>query len=108
MHSFFHDVRYGLRLLAKAPSFTLVAVISIALGIGATTVIFSAVNGVLLRPLHFHEPERLVAIWGSFRSVDLDKNWISEPEFHDFQRDLHSFSDIAAFASGGGLNLSGG
>jgi putative ABC transport system permease protein len=108
MNFLLQDLRYGLRLLCKSPSFTLVAVISLALGIGATTVIFSAVNGVLLRPLGFREPQRLIAIWGSFRSVGLDKNWISEPEFRDFQRDLHSYSDIAAYTTSGGLNLSGG
>jgi putative ABC transport system permease protein len=106
MHNFLQDIRYGLRLLWKSPSFTLVAVISIALGIGATTVIFSAVNGVLLRPLRYQEPERLVAIWGSLKAFDLDKNWISEPELTDFKLDLHSYSDIGAFAAGGGLNMS--
>ena len=106
MHNLMQDIRYGLRLLWKSPSFTLVAVISIALGIGATTVIFSAVNGVLLSPLRYHEPEKLVAVWGAFKAADLDKNWISEPEFHDFQRDLHSFSNIEAYSQGGGLNLS--
>jgi putative ABC transport system permease protein len=108
MGTFWQDLRYGFRLLWKSPSFTLVAVISIALGIGATTVIFSAVNGVLLKPLKYQEPERLVAIWGALPTVGIDKNWISEPEYWDFKRDLHSFTDVAAFYPGGGLNLSSG
>src|SRR5262249_27055506 len=106
MNAFLQDLRYGFRLLWKSPSFTLVAVLSIALGIGATTVIFSAVNGVLLKPLKYHEPERLVAVWGALPSVQIDKNWISEPEYWDFKRDIRSFSDVAAYATGGGLNLS--
>src|SRR4051794_36328244 len=105
MHTFVQDLRYGLRLLWKSPSFTIVAVLSIALGVGATTVIFSAVYGVLLRPLGYQEPEKLVAIWGALPKADLDKNWISEPEFRDFQRDLHSFAGIAAYSAGEGLNL---
>jgi predicted permease len=108
MHTLLQDVRYGLRLFAKSPSFTLVAVISIALGIGATTVIFSAVNGVLLRPLQYQEPGRLVAVWGALPKDGLDKNWISEPEYWDLKRDLRAFSDIAAFSTAGGLNLSSG
>jgi putative ABC transport system permease protein len=107
MSNLLQDLRYGWRLLWKSPSFTLVAVTSIALGIGATTVIFTAVNGVLLRPLRFQQPERLVAVWGSFKEDNLEKNWISEPEFWDLRHDLHSFSDIAAVSTGGGLNLSG-
>jgi putative ABC transport system permease protein len=108
MNTLAQDLRYGFRLLWKSPSFTFVAVISIALGIGATTVIFSAVYGVLLRPLQYSEPEKLVAVWGALPKDGLDKNWISEPEFHDFQRDLHSFSGIAAYSSGNGANLSMG
>jgi putative ABC transport system permease protein len=106
MHSFLLDLGYGIRLLWKNPSLTVISVISIALGIGATTVIFSAVNGVLIKPLQYHQPENLVAIWGALPKSGLDRNWISQPEFEDFQRDLHSFSAIAAYSSGDGANLS--
>jgi putative ABC transport system permease protein len=96
MHSLFQDIRYGLRLLWKSSSFTAIAVISIALGIGATTMIFSAVNGVLIKPLQYHQPENLVAIWGALPKDGIDRNWISEPEVQDFRHDLRSFSAISA------------
>lgn len=62
MATFWHDLRYGLRVLAKAPGFTVVAVLTLALGIGADTAIFTVVYGVLLRPLSFPHPERLLQL----------------------------------------------
>jgi predicted permease len=89
------DSRYGLRMLRKSPGFTVVAVITLALGIGANTAIFSVVNGVLLRPLPYPDPGRLVMVYESSR--DFHQSSIAYPNFLDWRRDNHCFTDIAAF-----------
>ena len=85
MQTFFQDLRYGLRMLARKPSFTIIAIITLGLGIGANTAIFSVVNGVLLRPLPFREPEKLVRVYSEFPTMELRRFWISVPEFLDNQ-----------------------
>jgi putative ABC transport system permease protein len=99
------DLRYGARMLWKRPGFTLVAVITLALGIGANTAIFSVVNGVLLRPLPFKEPERLVRVYTEFPTMNLRKFWMSVPEFLDIRKEAKSWESIGAWASGG-VNVS--
>ena len=113
MRSVWQDLRYGLRMLLRKPGFTFAAVLTIALGIGANTAIFSAVNAVLLRPLPYLEPERLVRIWGTSarqsateaRGEFYDYN-ISPNNFYDWREQNQVFAQMAAF-SFGSLTLTG-
>jgi ABC-type antimicrobial peptide transport system permease subunit len=90
MQTFWEDLRYSLRLFRKSPGFTLVAGLALALGIGANTAIFSVVNGVLLRPLPYLDPGRLVAVYESTR--DFSENSLAYPSFLDWQRENRSFT----------------
>jgi predicted permease len=104
MISFWQDVRYGLRILAKNPGFTAIAVLTLALGIGANTALFSVVNGVLLNPLPFPNPNELVAVYT--KSPNFQESSISYPNFLDWQKDNHSFASLSAFRTDD-FNLTG-
>jgi predicted permease len=101
VQTLWQDMRYGARMLFKRPGFTLIAVITLALGIGANTAIFSVVNGVLLRPLPYKEPDRLVRIYSEFPTMNLRKFWVSPPEYMDIQKEAKSWESIGAWATGG-------
>ena len=102
MRTLIQDVRFALRQMTKRPGFTVVVVLTMALGIGANAAIFSVLDAVLLRPLPYNHPEGLVKLWSRFTGIRLpnDQNWVSAPEFRDFQQQNHSFSDLAAIQSG--------
>jgi hypothetical protein len=89
------DIRYGFRLLRKSPGFTIVAILTLALGIGANTAIFSVVNAVLLRPLPYPQPERLINI--RERTPTYPTGAVSYPNFLDWRAAQHTFTDIALF-----------
>jgi putative ABC transport system permease protein len=97
MMSFWQDVRYGLRVLLKNPGFTAIAILTLALGIGANTALFSVVNGVLLNPLPFPNPNELVAVYA--KSPTFQESSIAYPNFLDWQKDTHSFAALSAFRS---------
>src|SRR3984893_15783582 len=98
MNSFWHDLRYGARMLRKQPGFTLVAVITLALGIGANTAIFSVVNGVLLRPLPLKDSERLVMVWNrGAEAAGGDRTPLAVADLLDWRAQNRSLESIAAF-----------
>ena len=89
-----HDLRYALRMLARAPGFTAVAIASLALGIGANTAIFSLVYAFLLKPLPFRDPARLVAVWDTYQPL-FPKLGISPPEYDALRRESRLFEQAA-------------
>jgi predicted permease len=95
MTSFWQDIRFGLRVLAKNPGFTAIAILTLALGIGANTALFSVVNGVLLNPLPFPKPDELVAAYA--KSPTFAENSIAYPNFLDWQKHNHSFASLGAY-----------
>ncbi len=97
MLSFWQDVRYGLRVLLKNPGFAAIAVLTLALGIGANTALFSVVNAVLLNPLPFANPDELVAVYA--KSPTFAESSIAYPNFLDWQKDNQSFASLCAFRS---------
>ena len=106
MGALLQDIRYGLRVLAKNPGFTLIAVLTLALGIGANTAIFSVVNAVLIRPLPFQNPNRIVRAWGNFSLYD--KGAVSPPDFLTYRAQNQVFEQWGAIAFGTNLfNLAG-
>src|SRR5258708_4855951 len=107
MTTLLQDMRYALRVLRKSPGFTIVAVLSLALGVGANTAIFSIVNAVLLRSLPFSHPERLVKIVASNRGVGARDIGLSVPEFDDLRSRAGVFDQVTAL-NGGPTNLTGG
>ncbi len=100
------DLRFAFRQMVKKPGFTAVVVLTMALGIGANAAIFSVLDAVLLRPLPYSKPDRLIKVWTRFTGIGApnDQNWVSAPEFRDFQQLNKSFSDLAAIGSGS-INL---
>jgi predicted permease len=100
MDTLLADLRYALRSLRKTPGFTLAALITLALGIGANTAIFSLVNGALLRSLPYAEPQSLVVLWGNVQRQVVERRGASFPDFLDWRAQSHSVEGMAAYWSG--------
>src|SRR5579864_7990922 len=100
MGTLLQDVRYGLRMLVKKPTFTIVAVLMLALGVGANTAIFSIVSAVLLRSLPYPDPDRLVRIFFSEPGVGLRDVRFSQPELDDLQTRSGVFEDVSPIFEG--------
>src|SRR3954464_6314828 len=99
MHAFVQDVRYALRVMARQPGVTLVAVLTLALGIGANTAIFSAVNAILLRPLPYDDPHRVMMVWEKRQAEGVNDNVVSPADFLDWTRMNTTFESMAAMTS---------
>ena len=99
------DLKYAMRGLRKNPMFSLAAILTLALGIGANSLVFSVVRAVILRPLDYAKPEELVQLWESGKHSEGD--WVSFPNFRDWARQAQSFTNIAAYTFDS-TNLSGG
>jgi putative ABC transport system permease protein len=100
------DIRFALRQLLKQPVFTAIAVVTVALAIGATTAVLSLVNGLLIRPLPYREPQQLVLLLQHFKSQNLERIPVSPPEFKDYETRAHSFEKLGAFGYAN-FNLAG-
>ncbi len=96
MESLIQDLRFGARMLLKQPGFTLVAVITLALGIGANTAMFSVINAVLLRPLPYAQAEGLVVLWGNFFKLNIERLPAKAAEYLDYRDQTRSFAQVAA------------
>jgi putative ABC transport system permease protein len=96
MEAFWQDLRFGFRQLLSKPGFTAIAILSLALGIGANTAIFSLVDAVLLRPLPFHDPDRLVIVWEDASKIGFPRNTPAPANYADWKAQNQVFEDMAA------------
>src|SRR5215211_701638 len=107
VESTLQDLRYGVRLLTRAPGFAALVVLTIALGIGANSAIFSVINAVVRKPLGYPQSDRLMFITSQFPTLGFDKFWVSPPEFFEYRERTRAFADVAAYTTGA-VNLSEG
>lgn len=101
------DLRHSVRGLLRAPVFTIITILTLALGIGANTAIFSIVNGVILRPLGYPQPEQLMYFTTQFPAFGFMQFWVSPPEYFEFREINQSFQSVGAFTTGE-VNLTAG
>src|ERR1041385_5715699 len=99
MESLLRDLRFAGRSLFKQPGFSAVVVVTLALGIGASTAIFSVVNAILLRPLPFANSDRLQVVWGNFRALNIERLPAKAAEYEDYAKQTEVFDSVAAYAN---------
>ncbi|HYG61378.1 MAG TPA: ABC transporter permease, partial [Thermoanaerobaculia bacterium] len=107
MSDLLQDIRYGLRAIRKSPGFAAAVLLTLMIGIGANSAIFSVIDAVLLRPLPYSDPQRLVVAWTQFLQVGISENYFSIAEFQDLMKQNRSFERVAAYRSTVNLNLTG-
>ena len=101
------DLRLAVRSLRRTPGLAVVTILTLALGIGANTAIFSIVNGVILRPLGYPKPEQLMYLTTQFPAFGFDQFWVSSPEYFEFRELNQSFATVGAYTTGE-VNLTAG
>src|SRR4026209_420662 len=106
METLWQDLDYGLRMLFKTPRFTAVAVLSLAVGIGATSAIFSVANALLFRPLPYKNSDRLVILWNRSPGLNVEQDWFSPGQYLDILAENKVFDD-AAVTIDGSFHLTG-
>ena len=106
MNTLLQDLRYAFRIFEKSPGFTLAAVLSLAIGIGANTALFSITNALLLRPLPYKDADRLVILWNRSPGLDITEDWFSTAQYFDIKNGHQGFEQVA-IAIGGNYNLTG-
>jgi putative ABC transport system permease protein len=107
MESLLQDLRYGFRILFRHPGFTVIAVLSLSLGIGANSTIFSVIHTVMLRPLPYKDRERLVAIFETNLEQGQPKGWVATSNFFDWKRQNEVFDQMEWIAGASSMNLIG-
>src|SRR6266702_1946495 len=100
------DLRYAARVFLRTPGFTLAAILSLAIGIGANTAIFSVTNALLLKPLPYRDADRLAILWNRSPGLNITQDWFSTAQYFDMKNGHHGFEQVA-IAIGGNYNLTG-
>src|SRR5215813_7737139 len=106
MEALWHDLWYGVRTLRKNPAFAAVAILSLAIGIGVNSAIFSVTNALLLRPLPYQDADRLVILWNRSPGLNVAQDWFSPGQYLDIKAENQVFDRIAV-SIGGSFNLTG-
>src|SRR5215471_10864414 len=106
MNTIILDLRHSIRTLRKSPTFTIAAVLSLAIGIGAAAAVFGIANALLLRPLPYQDPDRLVILWNRSPGLGITQDWFSTAQYFDIKNNHSGFEQVA-IAIGGNFNLTG-